>query len=70
MNLSTGTGKLSFAMKTLRAHWDMVCGHWTDDVRHDFEENHLNPIEAEVIATLNANNNLSQILVRAQQECE
>lgn len=70
MNLSTGTGKFSFALKTLRAHWELVSSHWTDEVRQDFEENQLKLIEAELIATLNATNNLAQILVKAQQECE
>ena len=70
MNLSTGSGKLSFALKTLRAHWELVSLHWKDDVRVEFDENYLKPIEQELMATLNATNLLSQVIIRAKQECE
>ena len=70
MNLSTGAGKLSFAFKTLRAHWDTTANEWVDDVRHDFEEEHIKAIEEEVMGTMNAIANLSQVLTKAQQECE
>ena len=69
MSLSAGAGKLSFALKTLRAHWESTQLRWKDDVRHEFEENYLRPIEEELMATLNATNLLSQVLHRAQQEC-
>jgi hypothetical protein len=70
MSLSAGSAKLSYALKTLRARWDMTQLHWTDDVRHDFEEHYLKPVEEEILATLNATYVLSQILLKAQQECE
>lgn len=70
MNLSTGAGKLSFAFKTLRAHWETTANDWVDDVRHDFEESYMNAIEEEVMGTLNAIGNLAQVLTKAEQECE
>jgi hypothetical protein len=70
MNFSAGTGKLSFALKTLRACWDSTQDEWSDDVRRDFEENHLTPIEQELLATVNATSNLAQTLTKALQECE
>jgi hypothetical protein len=70
MSLSAGAGKLSFGLKTLRSRWDAVQMHWKDDVRQEFEERHLKPVEQEVMATLNATNVLAQILLKAQQECE
>jgi hypothetical protein len=69
MSLSAGAGKLSFALRTLRTRWDSTQLQWTDEVRHEFEENYLKPVEQEVMATLNATNVLSQILLKAQQEC-
>ena len=69
MSLSAGSAKLSFALKTLRAHWDMVQLQWKDDVRREFDENYLQPLEQEIMATLNATNLLSQVLLKAQQEC-
>ena len=70
MSLSAGTGKLSFALKTLRACWDSTQGEWSDEVRQDFEENYLKPIEQEVLATINAISNLDQTLTKALQVCE
>lgn len=70
MNFSAGTGKLSFALKTLRACWDSTQGEWSDEVRQDFEENYLKPIEQELLATVNATSNLAQTLTKALQECE
>ena len=70
MSLSAGTGKLSFALKTLRVCWDSTQGEWNDDVRQDFEDNYLTPIEQELLATVNATSNLAQTLAKALQECE
>jgi hypothetical protein len=70
VNFGAGTGKLSFALKTLRACWDSTQGEWSDDVRQDFEENHLTPIEQELLAAVNATSNLAQTLTKALQECE
>jgi hypothetical protein len=69
MSLNAGAGKLSFALKTLRTRWDNTQLHWKDEVRDEFDENHLKLIEEEVMATLNATNVLSQLLLKAQQEC-
>jgi hypothetical protein len=69
MSLNAGAGKLSFALKTLRTRWDHTQLYWKDEVRDEFEANHLKLIEDEVMATLNATNVLSQILLKAEQEC-
>ena len=70
VSLSTGSGKLAFSMKTLRTHWDRTQSEWSDRVRDDFETNYLTPIETEVMGTMNAMSNLSQVLAKAMQECE
>jgi hypothetical protein len=70
VSLSVGSGKLSFALKTLRAHWDSTQSEWGDEVRRDFEENYLKPIEQEILLTTNAISNLDQTLIKALQECE
>ncbi len=69
MSLNTGSGKLAFALKVLRAKWDSTEMGWTDKVRHEFEDKFLQPIETEVMATLNAISGLSQVLAKAEQEC-
>jgi hypothetical protein len=69
MSLSAGSAKMSFALKTLRARWDQTQMHWNDDVRQEFEEAHLKPVEQEIMAALNATNTLAQLILKAQQEC-
>jgi len=69
MDLSTGSGKLSFALKNLRSQWAVTEPHWNDQVRQDFENNHLDPLESQVLATLGAMNSLGQLLAKARQEC-
>jgi hypothetical protein len=70
MSLNAGAGKLSFALKTLRARWEQTQLYWKDEVRDDFERTYLAPVEEEIMATLNATNLLSQVLLTARQECE
>jgi hypothetical protein len=70
VDLSAGSGKLSFALKTLRARWETTQPQWSDDVSRDFQENHLGPLEAQVMATLTAINLLGQVLAQARHECE
>ena len=69
MDLSAGTAKLHFALKTLRVRWEEVKGDWKDVVRMDFEENHLKPLEQLLSATLGAMGRLDQVLAKAQKEC-
>lgn len=70
MSLNTGSGNLSHALKTLRVHWGSTEMEWRDDVRRDFEENHLKPIEQELLAAVGAIGTLDQVLIKALQECE
>jgi hypothetical protein len=69
VDLSAGSGKLNFVLKTLRARWETTKLEWTDQVRQDFEHDHLQSLEADVTATLTAINTLGQILTKARQEC-
>ena len=69
MNLSTGWIELNSALKTMRLRWDEVKADWNDSVSRDFEENHWQPLEAQVVATLRAIDRLAPVLAKAQQEC-
>ena len=42
---------------------------WRDAVSQDFEENHLAPLEAQVVATLRAIDRLGPVLSQAHREC-
>jgi hypothetical protein len=70
MSLSTGSGKLAFSFKSLRAQWELTQNDWKDRVRDDFESHVWAELEMELMATLNAINTLSQVLNKAEQECE
>lgn len=68
-DLSIVGSSLHHAMKTLRVRWDETQETWNDNVRRQFEEQHLVPLEPQVAATLKAVNRLSQIFSRASEEC-
>lgn len=67
--LSPASGKLQTALKKLCAHWEQTQSEWRDVVRHDFEEQFYNVLEAEARATIRKMHTLDQILLKAQQEC-
>ena len=64
-----GPARLHFALKTLRARWEETQDEWNDSARQGFEENHLEPLEQQVLATLKDMDRLSQILTSALKEC-
>lgn len=67
---STGIIQLRDALKNLRLKWEDSAGHWNDDVRRSFDEEYLSPLEAQVRATLQAMEQLSQMLISARQDCQ
>jgi hypothetical protein len=69
MSLATGTSKLNLALKALRLHWEETKSRWNDPVSEAFEENHVNLLEGQVLATLRGIDRLAQVLSQAQQEC-
>jgi len=60
---------LSVALKDLKQRWADTQEEWSDSVSRKFEEEHLAPIEPQVLATLKAVNRLNQVLARAYEEC-
>jgi hypothetical protein len=69
-DLTSGAAKIATAYKTLRLHWESTKEHWHDDNRRRFEEDYLDPLEPQVAAALEAIGNLSEVMRRAEQECE
>ncbi|MBI2826098.1 MAG: hypothetical protein HYX69_15545 [Planctomycetia bacterium] len=69
MNLYDGKAKLSYAAKKLRLHWQEAQTEWSDAVSRDFEATYLAPLEPQLAATAQALDRLSEVLMRAQQEC-
>jgi len=56
-------------MKTLRAKWDDIEPLWRDNVRREFETQHLEPLERQVASTMRAMHDLSEVINRARREC-
>lgn len=56
-------------MKTLRAKWDEVEALWRDNVRREFEKQHLEPLERQVNSTMRAMHDLNEVIQRARREC-
>jgi hypothetical protein len=69
MNVNIGVLQLHSALKTLRLRGDDARLIWTDSVRRDFEDNHWEPLVAQVMATHRAMEHLAQIVGIMRQEC-
>jgi hypothetical protein len=69
-DLTSGAAKIATAYKTMRVHWEDTKEHWHDDNRRRFEENFIDPLEPQIASALDAIAALSEILNRAQRECE
>jgi hypothetical protein len=63
-NVSAGTAKLEHAIKTLRVHWDATKDDWNDQVRQNFEEKHLAPMETRVQAASRGMDQLALVLAQ------
>ena len=70
MSLDTGRYQLYSTYKTLKERWDDSAEHWQDSVREEFAEKYYEPLDLHVRGTLSAIDRLTQVMVRAKQECE
>ena len=69
-DLTTGSGKLHHALKTLHAKWDQTRNGWHDPVSRRFENEYLALIEPQVSATLDRLAALAQVISAAEQACK
>jgi hypothetical protein len=68
-DLSIVASSLNFALKTLVMRWEDTQETWDDSVRQSFEEEHMVPLQPQVLSTLKAINRLNQVMARAYEEC-
>ena len=68
-DLSSGTGQLNHAMSKLKQHWTDAKPFWNDDVSRKFQEQHLQPIPAELQSLLLAVESYSQVIAQAERDC-
>lgn len=69
MSLDTGRYQLYSTYKTLKERWEATEEHWQDNVRREFTEKYWDLLEQKVRAALSAIDRLTQVMVRARQEC-
>ena len=69
-DLNTGLGQISQAFSQLKERWNETQAVWTDDTRRRFEEQHLREIPTRMQQMLVAIQQLSEVLEKAQRDCE
>jgi hypothetical protein len=68
-DLHTGAIRLTRSASKLREQWLATQEHWNDQMRRDFERNHLEPLAPEITLTLAAIQRLGELLEQAEREC-
>ena len=69
VDISAGSVRLREALRSLRTKWEDSQSDWNDQVRREFEERYLEPLEPRAMATINSMTKLMQVLAKAQQDC-
>ncbi len=69
-DLSSGAARIRDQTDVLIAAWGETREHWNDGNSRNIEEHHLNPVAEDVSVALTAIRHLSEVLAKAQRECE
>ncbi len=69
-DLSTPTARLREAMKNLQLARQEIAEQWNDETHRHFEETFLAPLEPSMRRTVAAIGELSEVLAKAQRDCE
>jgi hypothetical protein len=69
MSANAGWNKLNHALATLREKWDQTEPEWRDQVRREFAEEYLEPLEIQVSVTLRGIKRLEETLRAAKRQC-
>jgi hypothetical protein len=70
MKQSAGRTQLYAAMKACVEHWQDTRRSWRDSVAKEFEDNCLEPLQAQVQGTLRAADRLWVVLGQMEQDCQ
>ncbi|MCO6456810.1 MAG: hypothetical protein J5I93_16040 [Pirellulaceae bacterium] len=68
-DLGTGLTMLHRATKKLREAWSNAREQWDDKTSSDFEQEHLQPLLAQLTLTAAAIHRLNEVVQRAEQAC-
>ncbi len=69
MTFGSAASQLQHAIKTLRSRWDSVEGEWRDDVRRQFEQTRVEPLDRQAEDTLRAMRELVELMSRIYKDC-
>lgn len=69
MSANAGWNKLNLALRTLHEKWDNTEADWRDQVRADFAEEFLEPLDRQVSATLRGIKRLEETLRAVRRQC-
>jgi hypothetical protein len=69
MTFGAAPSQLRNALKNLRGRWDGVEGEWRDDVRRQFEQTRLMPLDQAGEDTLRAMIELVDMMNRVYRDC-
>jgi hypothetical protein len=67
--MSSGSPRLTHALKTLRERWDETKGYWRDEVARDFEKNHLAPLESQADNAIRGMEKLAEVFQKIRHDC-
>lgn len=70
MGVSESAGSLDKAMKELLARWHQAQGDWSDAVSHRFEQQYIEPWQAELKAAHTALDRMRILLIQARRDCQ
>jgi hypothetical protein len=68
--LTGGATKLADALESLQEAWRQAQEEWDDATSRSFEENHLQPLWRQCGAVFESTNELRELLVKAQRDCD
>jgi hypothetical protein len=67
--LSSASNRLGSALKTLKERWEITQETWDDQVRREFEDRQLIPLEAAVKSAMVGMQELGDELSRVRIDC-
>ena len=70
MGIYEGRGQLAKAMKDLMLKWNEAKMDWDDTVSHQFEKEHLIPLELDLRNATGAMDQMALLLQQIYRDCE
>jgi len=69
-DLSTGAGRIRYALDHLETVWNECSDEWNDAVSRGFREHHLEPMVPNVKLALDAISRMSLLMDEVERDCE